>query len=143
MGGLLNISTPTETLLGSDMLGAFIMYSFLLIAFLFSAFLNVYIVDQYEFQNNAHIQFFEFKRKMFFIFSYSKHKTIISKKTFVMEVIGYLLAIEMCIVFIVSLWQSVDMAFCLLIIPAATIIPFAVVGGIMHNKIEKQNRRRK
>ena len=132
--------TQQDNLLASDMLGVFFLIYFLLAVFLFVSFINIYSMDQYEFQNNLQ-SCFEFKRKMFFIISFSRHKTIISKKTFVLEIIGYFLALMLCVSFVISLGQKVETAHFLLVFPVSFIIPFAIAVGIMYNKLEKHKNR--
>ena len=68
---------------------------------------------------------------------YSKEKQIVSKKTFVLEIIGYLLSIISVIVFVFSLKQEVTISYILLGILAFLVISFGCVTGSMYGKIKK------
>ena len=68
---------------------------------------------------------------------YSKEKHIVSKKTFISELIGYLIVIASIIVFICSLKQDVTTAFILLAIVALVIFTFGCITGGMYRKIKK------
>lgn len=133
---LAHILTRTEILLESSMLGTLItLYSFLLLI-VFVSFLNIYSVDKFEFLNNKQ-RCWEFKFKLFFVIMYSKEKHIVSKKTLVLELIGYLILVSSIIVFICSLKQDVTIAFILLGIVALIIFIFGCVTGAMYGKIKK------
>ena len=126
----------TEILLESSMLGTlFASYLFLLLV-IFVSFLNIYSVDKFEFLNNQQ-KCLEFKHKLFFVIMYSKEKHIVSKKTFISELIGYLIVIASIIVFICSLKQDVTTAFILLAIVALVIFTFGCITGGMYRKIKK------
>ena len=131
--------TQTETLLESNMLGTLIMSYVFLLLIIFVSFLNVYSIDKYEFRNNKQTCL-EFKYNMFFIITYSKEKHIISKKTFILELIGYLLSILSIIIFICSFQQEVTMAFILLGIIALLVIAFGCTTGSIYGKIKQQHR---
>lgn len=127
---------PTETLLASDMFGEFVaLYIFTLVV-LFVSFLNIYSVDKYEFLNNKQ-DCFEFKFNMFFILMHSKVKHIVSKKTFILEIIGYLLLIVSVISFICSINQEITTAFIYLGIVALLIFIFGCVTGFFYNRMSK------
>ena len=126
----------TETLLASDMFGEFVaLYIFTLVV-LFVSFLNIYCVDKYEFLNNKQ-DCFEFKFNMFFILMHSKVKHIVSKKTFILEIIGYLLLIVSVISFICSINQEITTAFIYLGIVALLIFIFGCVTGFFYNRMSK------
>lgn len=126
----------TEILLESSMLGTLIaLYLFLLLV-IFVSFLNIYSVDKFEFLNNQQ-KCLEFKHKLFFVIMYSKEKHIVSKKTFISELIGYLIVFALIIVFICSLKQDVTTAFILLAIVALVIFTFGCITGGMYRKIKK------
>lgn len=126
----------TEILLESSMLGTLIaLYLFLLLVIAVS-FLNIYSVDKFEFLNNQQ-NCLEFKHKLFFVIMYSKEKHIVSKKTFISELVGYLISITSIIVFVCSLKQNVTTAFILLGIVALVTFTFGCITGGMYGKIKK------
>ncbi len=127
----------TEILLESNMLGTLIASYLFLLLVIFVSFLNIYSVDKFEFLNNQQ-KCLEFKHKLFFVIMYSKEKHIVSKKTFISELIGYLIVIASIIVFICSLKQDVTTAFILLAIVALVIFTFGCITGGMYRKIKKQ-----
>ena len=75
---------------------------------------------------------------MFFIIVYSNKKNIVSKKTFIFELIGYILFLLTIIVMIVSLKLEVTISFVLLLFVAILVITFGCITGGMYNKIKKQ-----
>ena len=126
----------TEILLESSMLGTLIASYLFLLLVIFVSFLNIYSVDNFEFLNNQQ-KCLEFKHKLFFVIMYSKEKHIVSKKTFISELIGCLIVIASIIVFICSLKQDVTIAFILLAIVALVIFTFGCITGGMYRKIKK------
>lgn len=126
----------TKILLESNMLGTLIASYLFLLLVIFVSFLNIYSVDKFEFLNNQQ-KCLEFKHKLFFVIMYSKEKHIVSKKTFISELIGYLIVIASIIVFICSLKQDVTTAFILLAIVALVIFTFGCITGGMYRKIKK------
>lgn len=126
----------TEILLESSMLGTLVASYLFLLLVIFVSFLNIYSVDKFEFLNNQQ-KCLEFKHKLFFVIMYSKEKHIVSKKTFISELIGYLIVIASIIVFICSLKQDVTTAFSLLAIVALVIFTFGCITGGMYRKIKK------
>ena len=136
MVDLVHILTQTEILLESSMLGTLIASYLFLLLVIFVSFLNIYSVDKFEFLNNQQ-NCFEFKHKLFFVIMYSKEKHIVSKKTFISELLGYLIVIASIIVFICSLKQDVTTAFILLAIVALVIFTFGCITGGMYRKIKK------
>ena len=140
MGESASNSMQPDVLWASDMLGVFVMIYVLIFWFLFVSFINIYSIDKYEFQNNLQ-SCWEFKRRIPFIIMFSKHKTIISKKTFVLEVVGYSIALIVCAFFVISLWAKVNIAFCMLAFPALITIVFAILVGIMYHKIMPPSKR--
>lgn len=126
----------TDILLESSMLGTLIASYLFLLLVIFVSFLNIYSVDKFEFLNNQQ-KCLEFKHKLFFVIMYSKEKHIVSKKTFISELIGYLIVIASIIVFICSLKQDVTIAFILLAIVALVIFTFGCITGGMYRKIKK------
>ena len=131
--------TKTETLLDSNMLGTLILSYVFLLFILFVSFLNIYSVDKNEFLYNKQ-KCFEFKHKMRFIIMYSKVKNIVSKKTFILEILGYLLLILSIIIFIYSLQQKVTTAFVLLGIVTFLFLLFGCITGYIYAKIKRINK---
>ena len=127
---LTQLLTQTEVLLDSDILGTFIGFYFYLLIVLIVSFLNICSVDEYEFLNNKH--------KLFFIIIYSKEKHIISKKTFITEIIGYCLFILSVIMFVISLYKDVTKAIILLGILAVFIFTFGCITGHMVRQTKKK-----
>ncbi len=127
--------TQMEILLDSDMTGAFI-YAYLFFLFVvFVGFLNIYSLDKYECIHNQQ-KCFNFKHRVFFIISYSKDQPVVSKKTFFMELFGYIVALATIAMCIVSLWLEINTAFVLLGITAALDYTFGITTGIMSRKIK-------
>ena len=135
---LVQLLTQTEILLDSDILGTFIGFYIFLLIVLFVSFLNICSVDEYEFLNNKQKSFFEFKHKLFFIITYSKEKHIISKKTFITEAIGYCLFVLSVIIFVISLYKDIIIAFILLGILSVFIFTFGCITGHMNQQTTKQ-----
>ena len=131
-----NILTQAEILLESDMLRVLITAYIFLFAVLFMSFLNIYSVDKIEFLINQQKRL-QFKHKLFFLITYSKNKYIVSKKTLILELIGYLIAIASIIIFICSLKQDVTTACILLTIVAVVNFIFGCVTGGMYWKVKK------
>lgn len=131
--------TQTEILLESNMLGTLIASYLYLLYVIFISFVNIYSVDKVEFLYNEQ-KCLEFKHKLFFVIMYSKEKHIVSKKTLISELIGYLLVIASIIVFICSLKQDVTTAIILLGIVALVIFIFGCITGGMYGKIKRQHR---
>ena len=126
----------TEILLESSMFGTLIASYLFLLSVIFVSFLNIYSVDKFEFLNNQQ-NCLEFKHKLFFVIMYSKEKHIVSKKTFISELAGYLISITSIIVFVCSLKQNVTTAFILLGIVALVTFTFGCITGGMYGKIKK------
>ena len=135
---LVQLLTQTEILLDSDILGTFIGFYIFLLIVLFVSFLNICSVDEYEFLNNKQKSFFEFKHKLFFIITYSKEKHIISKKTFITEIICYCLFILSVIMFVISLYKDIIISFILLGILSVFIFTFGCITGHMNQQTTKQ-----
>lgn len=135
MEELVHDLTQMETLWESSLLGTVgALYLFLWLI-LFVSFLNIYSVDKYEFLNNKQ-RCIEFKHKMFFIFMYCKEKHFISIKTFILELIAYIMLIVSIICFICSLFQKVLVAVILLGIISVLILAFGGLTGIMYGRIK-------
>ena len=109
---------------------------------LFFAFLNIYSTDKYEFMHNEQ-KCWEFKHRMFFIIMKSKEKHIVSKKTFILELIWYLIFILTITVFICSLKQIVTVAIILLDIVIVIILAFAFITATIYEKIPSRQKYQK
>ena len=131
-----NIVILTETLLESSMLGTLIAAYIFLIPVIFVSFLNIYSVDKYEYLNHKQICI-QFKHKLFFVIMYSKNKNIVSKKTLIAELIGYILSIASIVSLFFSLNQDVDTALILLGIAYLLVLTFGCITGGMYHKIRK------
>ena len=136
MVDLVLILTQTEILLESSMLSTLIASYLFLLLVIFVSFVNIYSVDKFEFLNNQQ-NCFEFKHKLFFVIMYSKEKHIVSKKTLISELIGYLIFVISITVFIYSLKQDVTTAFILLGIVSLVVFTFGCITGVMYGKIKK------
>lgn len=133
---LANIVILTETLLESSMLGTLIAAYIFLIPVIFVSFLNIYSVDKYEYLNHKQICI-QFKHKLFFVIMYSKNKNIVSKKTLIVELIGYILSVASIVSLFFSLNQDVDTALILLGIVYLLVLTFGCITGGMYHKIRK------
>ena len=134
--------TQTEILVHSDMLGTLILYYLYLLIVLFVSFINIYSVDEYEFLHSEQ-KCWKFKHRMFFIIMKSKEKHIVSKKTFILELIGYLIFILTITVFICSLKQTYTTALILAVIVFSIITVFACVTDTVYKKIPSRQKYRK
>ena len=137
MEELARVLIQTEILVESDMLGSLIIAYLCMLMLIYYAFLTIYSTDEYEFLHNEQ-KCWEFKHRMFFIIMKSKEKHIVSKKTFILELIGYLIFILTITVFICSLKQTVTVAIILLAFVAIIIITFGCITGCMYRKIKKR-----
>ena len=133
MDALVNSSIQPGTLLESDLLGVAAMLYFLCALFVFVSFINIYSMDEYEFKHNLQ-SCYEFKRKIPFIIMHSKCKNIISKKTFILEILGFILAILLVVSFIISLWLSLNFSFLLVGICYFIVCFFAVFVACLYRK---------
>ena len=131
--------TQTGTLLDSDLLGTLIISYIFLTLILFVAFVNIYSVDRYEFLNNKQ-ECIEFKHKAVFIIMYSKNKHFVSRKTLILELIGYLIGVVLLTLFFASFKLEVDLALKLLGICALIVFIFGCVTGSIYRKTQKNNK---
>lgn len=129
------ILTQMEILLESNMIGILILSYIFLSLILLVSFVNIYSVDKYEFLYNKQ-KCIEFKFKVPFIIKYSKEKHIISRKTFILEIIGYVVFFIMAITLIYSLTSDQNISYILLGIMAFVVLAFGVVTGYMYSKIK-------
>lgn len=142
MLGLTHVCIQTKILLESDMFRPLLTAYLYMLIMLFFAFLNIYSTDKYEFIYNEQ-KWWEFKHRMFFIIMKSKEKHIVSKKTFILELIGYLIFILTITVFICSLKQTVTVAIILLAIVTVIILAFAFITATIYEKIPSRQKYQK
>ena len=133
---LVLILTKPAILLESDMLGILIAAYILLLSIWFVSFLNIYSVDKYEFLRNEQ-KCIEFKHNMFFIIMYSKAKHIVSKKTFIMEIIGYFVLIALLAMFACSLKLEITTSYILLGIITFIVVVFGCITGGMYANVKR------
>ena len=130
-----NTLALTVNLFDSDMSGTLICGYFLLILLLLVSFVNIYSVDKYEFLHNKQ-RCFECKRKLPFLITYAKNKQVISKKTFVLELIGYFILVFTVTSVIISVTVNVKTtpAFILLGICTLKVFVFGCVTGELYRR---------
>ena len=97
-------------------------------------------MDRYEYLNNRQ-RCIRFKHRMFFIIMYSKEKNIVSKKTFILESIGYAIFLLSIIAIIISLKLNVKIALLLLGIVAFAVLVYAWIVADMDYKVENGKRK--
>ena len=68
---------------------------------------------------------------------YSKNKHIVSKKTLIVELIGYVLYLSSITSLVLSLNQDVDTALIILGIVYLVVLTFGCITGGMYHKIRK------
>ena len=127
----------TEIVIKTDawrlLVGVYIFLLYVLVV----AFSIIHSIDKHEYLNDRQ-KYFTFKRPVFFVISYTKNKRVVSKKTFILEVIGYLLAIASIVIFIISLNLSVRTSYILMGVMFALIMSFAVTTRLIEAKVEKK-----
>ena len=133
-----NITQPEGSWTFNSVITHIMIYVSLVVLMAF-CFDNVLIMDETEHKNNNQ-RYFEFKKEMFFVFSSTKSKTRILKKTFILECVGYLALIIVLFVFFFSFFLPENVA-SVLWLPCCFGIfaPYAVTTGLMKGKaIEKE-----
>ena len=133
--------TLQEALWGSEWLAGIMMFYFMLLYALNISFINIREIDTHEYKSNMQKSFFEFKRKVYFIFSHSGTKTVFSKKTFLLSIVGYLITLITIGLFMVSIFTSAATALVLLIVSAVIVFTYGIVVSILHEKAMKEARR--
>lgn len=113
-----------------EMLGVLIAGYVMLFAVVAVSFLNVYSADKIEFLSNTQ-KCVELKRRLFFVIAYSKNKRIVSKKTLVLEIIGYVVGLGTIVAFVCSLWQVMYVALVVLCVTAAVNFVYGFVTGMV------------
>ena len=139
---LVRILTETEILLESGELMSFIVAYLCMLILIYCAFLTIYSTDEYEFMHNEQ-KCWEFKHRMFFIIMKSKEKHIVSKKTFILDLIGYLIFILTITVFICSLKQTYTISLFLAAIVFLIITTFVCVTDTVYKKIPSRQKYQK
>ncbi len=102
------------------------------------AFVNIYAMDKREFLYNKQ-KCIDFKHKMFFIIQESKNKYVISKKTFVLELISYLLLIIFLGLGISSLFFDEKISLIITLINFFVSLIFCLVTSIIDRRSKKSN----
>lgn len=102
-------------------------------------FIDIYCVDKIEFLYNEQI-FFEFKFNMRFIITYSKNKKIISKKTFILELIGYVIVLYSIITFVISLCLKNFVSLVVFSISYVAAIIFLFITSVFFNTAKRKHR---
>ena len=125
--------TQKVTILESNMVGSIAAAYLFLTLFMFVSFVNIYSIDKYEFLTNVQ-ETYVFKRRMFFIIMFSKEKKIVSKKTFILEILGYVITILMTVCFLLSLKLTTQISFLLLSVCAGAVIVFGSITGFLYRK---------
>lgn len=125
--------TQKVTFLESNMVGPIAAAYLFLTLFMFVSFVNIYSIDKYEFLTNVQ-ETYVFKRRMFFIIMFSKEKKIVSKKTFILEILGYVITILMTVCFLLSLKLTTQISFLLLSVCAGAVIVFGSITGFLYGK---------
>ena len=121
--------------LDEEIIRMVIGYCFFIASILFIIFLKIIMIDEICFKNNLYTKHFTFKHRMFFIFQFDKkHKNIVSRRTFILEIIWYLLIFINIISCICSLFMNFTTAVIVLVINATITISFAMVTSTIHTK---------
>ena len=123
---LANVTTQKEILWGSNLAGPVILAYACLFSFMWGSYINIFEMDEREHKNTLQTSFFEFKRKVYFIFSYSESKTVFSKKTFILEIVGHFITLVILILLVVSFFISIDAAMILLICSFGAVLSYAI-----------------
>ncbi len=124
-------------LANTEILGAFIAGYILLLAVMVISFVNVYSVDKMEFLSNTQ-KCVDCKHRLFFVLMYSKEKRVVSKKTLILEICGYVVAMGAIAALVCSLWQSVRVAMIVFSVVAAVVFAFGVVTGVVLYKAKRR-----
>ena len=147
MDKLTSALTQQELLWGSDLEGAVAGLFFIFALLVRMSFDNILKIDEYEYKNELQKSFFRFKRKIPFIFSESGSKTVFSKKTFILQAIGYAVGLVLLAMFVVSLHMSVDIALILLAVAGGIAVSYSLVIARMRDvfvyKAQEQKKTKK
>ncbi len=127
-----------DILLESELVGTVLCgYLFLLFVVIVS-FVNIYSTDKVDFLYNNQ-KCINFKHKALFIIQKSQNKKVVSIKTFVLELIGYIIFIPMMFSMIYGLFLEIKNSIILLGINAILIFSFGIVTAVFYRKSKKQN----
>lgn len=137
MAELVNFLTRNTTFSDSNMLGPLVASYLMLALFMFVSFVNIYSIDKHEFLTNVQ-ETYVFKRRMFFIIMFSREKKVVSKKTFILEILGYVITILVTVSFLISLKLTTEISFILLSVSAGVVIIFGSITGFLYGKIKNK-----
>lgn len=137
MAELVNFLTRKATFLDSNMVGPLVASYLMLALFMFVSFVNIYSIDKHEFLTNVQ-ETYVFKRRMFFIIMFSREKKVVSKKTFILEITGYVITILVTVTFLISLKLTTELSFILLGVSAGVVIIFGSITGFLYRKIKNK-----
>lgn len=137
MAELVNFLTRKATFLDSNMVGPLVASYLMLALFMFVSFVNIYSIDKHEFLTNVQ-ETYVFKRRMFFIIMFSREKKVVSKKTFILEISGYVITILVTVTFLISLKLTTELSFILLSVSAGVVIIFGSITGFLYRKIKNK-----
>lgn len=126
----------TELVIETDVWRFLVWVYLFLLYVLVVAFSIIHSIDKHEYLNDRQ-KYFIFKRPVFFVISYTKNKRVVSKKTFILEVIGYLLAIASIVIFIISLNLSVRTSYILMGVMYALTLSFTTTTSLIEAKVKK------
>ena len=126
----------TELVIKTDVWRFLVWVYMLLLYTLVVAFAIIHSIDKHEYLNDRQ-KYFTFKRPVFFVISYTKNKRTVSKKTFILEVIGYLLAIASIVIFIISLNLSVRTSYILMGVMFVLTMSFTTTTSLIEAKVKK------
>ena len=143
MAFLANVSTQPEILWGSNFVGSVLLGYFIVLLLIYGSFNNILAMDECEFENDLQTSYFTFKRKIPFIFSGSKSKTVFSKKTFVLEVAGYFITLVILFLCVVSFFMNVDSAYALSILAFGIVIPYGLTTSVLRDRSLKKAKHKK
>lgn len=137
MAELVNFLTLKTTFSDSNMMGPLVASYLMLALFMFVSFVNIYSIDKHEFLTNVQ-ETYVFKRRMFFIIMFSREKKVVSKKTFILEILGYVITILVTVSFLISLKLTTEISFILLSVSAGVVIIFGSITGFLYGKIKNK-----
>ena len=137
MAELVNFLTLKTTFSDSNMMGPLVASYLMLALFMFVSFVNIYSIDKHEFLTNVQ-ETYVFKRRMFFIIMFSREKKVVSKKTFILEILGYVITILVTVSFLISLKLTTEISLILLSVSAGVVIIFGIITGFLYRKIKNK-----
>lgn len=138
MAQLASDTTQQEILWASNLAAPVVLGYFVLLLFMYSSYINILEIDEQEHKNDLQTSFFEFTRKVYFVFSYSKSKTIFSKKTFVLQIVGHFITLVMLAFLVVSFFISIDAAMILLSCSFGIVLSYGIIVGVLRDAVLKK-----